>query len=79
MEKRREGQGKIKGEEEKANMRRREGQGKRKGEEEKTNGRRRVRERVRRRRESSSCYKWQSLPGAYDKGLSELPDIEIPQ
>ena len=38
----------------------------------------RERERVR-RRESNSYYKWQSLPGAYDKGLSALPDIEIPQ
>ena len=40
----------------------------------------RERERVsRRREESSSYYKWQSLPGAYDKGLSALPGIEIPQ
>ena len=44
------------------------------GEEEKDRGR----ERVRRRRESS-YYKWQSLPGAYDKGLSALPGIENPQ
>ena len=48
---------------------------------ERTNGKRKRgtwrRKRVRRRRESSSYYKWQSLPGAYDKSLSALPGIEI--
>ena len=39
-----------------------------------------VRERVKRRRESSIYYKWQSQLGAYDKGLLALPGIdEIPQ
>ena len=36
----------------------------------------RERERLRRRRRESSYYKWQSLPGAYDKGLSTLPGSE---
>ena len=33
----------------------------------------RGREKVKRRRRESSYYKWQSLPGTYDKGLSALP------
>ena len=45
------------------------------GEEERDRGR----ERVRRIRETSSYYKWQSLPGHYDKDLSALPGIKIPQ
>ena len=64
----RERQGKRKVEEEERTnekRKRREGQGKRKGEEEK--------------KESSSYYKWQSLPRAYDKGLSAFPGIDIPQ
>ena len=52
--------------EEKRTNGRREGQENRKGVEEK-------------RERESSYYKWQSLPGAYDKGLSSLPDIEITQ
>ena len=43
------------------------------GEEEKNRGRESV------RRRGSSYYKWQSLPGAYDKGFSILQGIEIPQ
>ena len=39
------------------------------GEEERDKGRKRVR---RRRESSSSYYKWQSLPGAYDKSLLAL-------
>ena len=42
------------------------------GEEERNRGRENVR-----RRRGSSYYKWQSLPGAYDKGLSVLQGIEI--
>ena len=49
---------------------------KRKGDEERIRRRNRGRESVRRR--GSSNYKWQSLPGAYDKGFSILQGIEIP-
>ena len=45
------------------------------GEEERDRGR----ERVSRRSESSSYYKWQSLHGAYDKSSSALSGIEILQ
>ena len=45
------------------------------GEEERNRGRERVR-----RRRGNSYYKWQSLPGAYDKGFSiVLQGIEISQ
>ena len=43
------------------------------GEEERNSGRESV------RRRGSSYYKWQSLPGAYDKGFSILQGIETPQ
>ena len=59
--------------EERTNGKRR---GKRKGDEERIHRRNRGRESVRRR--GSSYYKWQSLPGAYDKGFSILQGIEIP-
>ena len=54
----------YKGERDRERERLREQMGKRNGEKEKR---------------ESSYYKWQSLPGAYDKGLSTLPGIEIPQ
>ena len=37
----------------------------------------RGRVKVRKRRREGSYYKWQSLPGANDKGLSAFPSIEI--
>ena len=61
-------------EEERTNGKRR---GKRKGEYIGEEERNRGRESVRRR--ESSYYKWQSLPGANDKGFSILQGIAMPQ
>ena len=49
-------------------------------EEERTNGRieGQGKERMRKpRRESTATTKWQSLPGAYNKGLLALPGIQL--
>ena len=64
-------------EEERTNEKREKGQGKRKGEN-KWIRKRGTKSEEEEKRESN-YYKWQSLSGAYDKGLSALPGTEIPQ